>query len=146
MPNKKETFIFVAKKLSGTKIKWAFIGSSNMELQGMDVVPNDIDILVDFSDRKIVDALFLEEDVISDLKLRNGEGEETTFLILGTEVQFCFEYPHGFYAEFLENEQFEIVELGGQKIPCLELEAEARGYEYLGRKEKAEKIREFLKK
>ncbi|MEI8344068.1 MAG: hypothetical protein WCF93_03915 [Candidatus Moraniibacteriota bacterium] len=146
MPNKKETFIFVAKKLSGTKIKWAFIGSSNMELQGMDVVPNDIDILVDFLDRKIVDALFLEEDVISDLKLRNGEGEEITFLILGTEVQFCFEYPHGFYSQFLRNNKFFKVKLGSVEIPCNLLENEIKAYEYLGRKEKAEKVRAFLKK
>lgn len=145
MVDKKETLIFVAKKLNEAQLKWALIGSANLALQGMDMVPNDIDILIGIQDKDKITNLFAKEKLIRSLVLENKEAEEMFYLIDGNEVQFCFEYAHGFYADFLEKEKFEIVELGSQKIPCLNLEDEARGYEYLGRKEKAERIREFLR-
>jgi len=145
MPDKKETLKFVAEKLNGIQLRWALIGSANLSLQGMDVVPNDVDILVDFLDKKKVGDLFLEEKKISDSKLKNGEGEENTYLIEGVEVQFCFEYSHGFYFQFFENDRFEKIKLESVEIPCNRLEDEALAYEYLGRKEKAESIKEFLK-
>lgn len=145
MADKKETLIFVANKLNEAGADWALIGSANLALQGMDVAPGDIDILVNFSEKEKIESIFSEEEKISDSKLKNGEGEELTYLIGGVEVQFCFEYAHGFYADFLEQERFEIIELGSQKIPCLRLEDEAGGYEYLGKYEKAEEIREFLR-
>ena len=145
MAEKKETLVFVAKKLSEAKLKWALIGSTNLELQGMDVVPKRIGIVMRDFNKEKVQELFRDCKIIKSFVLPNGEGEEIIYLADGNEVQFCFEYAHGFYVEFLKKEKFEIVELGGQKIPCLKLEDEANGYEYLGRKEKAEKIREFLR-
>ncbi len=146
MADKKETLIFVARKLHEAEITWILIGKSNLALQGMDVAPKRIGIVTrDFNKEKIQES-FKDYEILKAFVLLNGEGEEIVYLVDGNEVQFCFENDHGFYAEFLENEKFEIVELGGQKIPYLKLEDEANGYEYLGRKEKAEKIREFLKK
>lgn len=146
MADKKETLIFVANKLNEAGADWALIGSANLALQGMDVAPGDIDILVNFSEKEKIESIFSEEEKISDSKLKNGEGEELTYLIGGVEIQFCFEYAHGFYADFLEKEEFEKIVLKSVEIPCNRLEDEIRAYEHLGKKEKAEKIREFLKK
>ena len=146
MAEKKETLTFVAKKLNEAQIKWALIGSANLALQGMNVVPNDIDILVDFSDKEKNEKLFMGEKIVSNSIQKNGEAEEVTYLIEGVDVQICYEHPHGFYFQFFENNRFEKIMLGSVEILCNRLEDEARAYEHLGRKEKAEKIREFLKK
>lgn len=146
MTDKKETLIFVAKKLNGAKIKWALIGSANLALQGMDIAPKRIGIVTRDFNKEKVQELFEDYEIVKSFILPNGEGEEVIYFVDGNEVQLCFEYTHGFYADFLEKEKFEIFELGSQKIPCLKLEDEARGYEYLGKQEKAEKIREFLRK
>ena len=146
MAEKKETLAFVAKKLSGAKINWALIGSANLELQGMDVVPNDIDILVDFSDKEKIEKLFMGEKIVSNSIQKNGEAEEITYLIDGVDVQICYEHPHGFYFQFFENNRFEKTMLGSVEILCNRLEDEALAYEHLGRKEKAERSREFIGK
>jgi hypothetical protein len=146
MPDKKETLIFVAKKLNETKTRWFLIAGFNLELQGMSVAPGDIDIVVSFSDKEKVKKLFETEKLIRSTVLRNKEVEDAVYLIKGSEVQFCFEYPHGFYSQFLRDNKFLKVKLGAVEIFCNLLENEIKAYEYLGRKEKAEKIRKFLKK
>lgn len=62
----------------------------------------------------------------------------------GIDVQFCFEFEHGFYAKYLNTESLIRVRLGTKDVPCLRLEHEAAAYEYLGEPDVAETIREFL--
>src|SRR3989338_2650607 len=44
--------------LSEHKVKWALIGSTNMQLQGMNVNPHDLDIVVQFTDLEKMRNIF----------------------------------------------------------------------------------------
>ena len=145
MAEKKETLAFVAKKFSEAQLCWALIGSANLALQGMFIAPNDINILLSVSDKEKVKKIFSKEKLIRSSELKNKEGEEMLYLIQENEVQFCFERAHGFYAKFLKNNKFRKIKLGSVEISCNLLEDEIKAYEFLGKKEKAESIREFLR-
>ena len=142
--DKADGIVSVTEKLDSIDVKWALIGRANLALQGMDIPVKKIGISTGDFNREKVEAVFKEYPVLKSFVLSNGEGEEISYSVDGTEVQFCFEHEHGFYAKFLESAQFKIMPLLDKSVPCLKLEDEARGYAYLGKHERAKEIEEFL--
>ena len=65
--NFKEVLKIISLNLSNTNIKYAIIGSTNLLLQGMDVKPKDIDLVVSLED---FDKL---SEVFSNFLIRNKE-------------------------------------------------------------------------
>ena len=125
-----------------------FDRESQFFLQGIDVNVKDIDIVIFFKDYEKVKKLFSDFDIKEEKKLLNGDGVETRYIINNVEVQFCFEYDSGFYIKKLGNkfdrDNLVHLVLNSLEISCFNLRDELAGYEYLGRKEKAQIISNFL--
>ena len=149
--NFKEALKLILQRLEGKQIDWAVYGSANLALQGLDLIPNDIDIITDkqgaflfdevFDDFVVKKAEYFENeeykafkasyhiegvrvDVIGDLHQKNPAGD------LWTETQ-------GFKARMY-------FMLDGYELPVITLEQEFFAYNKLGKKEKAVMIKKQL--
>jgi len=139
----------VAEILTKNKIRWAVIGSTNRALHGMDVVPNDLDIIVHFDDLKKIPLLFKKDNTSAVTALKTTTGMpawDVKMVFGGVDIQFVGEEDEGLYVQHLIKGKVTLETLGQMKIPCLALEAEIEAYERTNRSEKAGKIREFLEK
>lgn len=141
----KEALKIIAQKLNNAKINWALIASTNLTLQEMELEPNDIDILIPFSEGQKVEKIFDNYKRLSNQKPSNDEHEKMNFLINGVEVEFCCEYEHGFYSQFLNKAGTFYKNLDSTEISCLKLENEIRAYEHYDRVERAEMVKDFIK-
>lgn len=145
MPGKKEILCSVAEKIDSLDIPWAVIGKTSLALQGLFVRPSKIGILIRHTDKERVRNAFVSYPLQKSFMLPNGEGEEEIRTVDGIDVQFCFEFEHGFYTKYLNEDSLIRIRLGTVDVPCLRLGHEASAYEYLGETEMAETIREFLR-
>jgi len=146
--NFKQTIKIVQELLNKNNIKWAIIGSTNIQLQGMDVNPNDLDIVIKLKDLAKMPSIFSDYNVssINELKpFANESTWEVKIVINNIEVQILGETDTGQYnRKFTENQLINI-RLDGLEIPCFTLEAEAKVYSKTNRQHKANLIKEFLK-
>jgi hypothetical protein len=141
-----QTIKEIATRLHKLDIDWTLIGSTNHLLQGLNVKPNDIDILISYKDLERTKILFSDVDYKIE-ELPNKEAQEMKFKMNGFDIQFCFDYPHGKYHKKRNREDSIIMlDIEEIKIPAFKLEIEAECYDLANRKEKANKIREFIKK
>ena len=62
-----ETVKEIYKKLKNTDINWAIFGSTNLLMQGLEVEPNDIDILTDEVGAYKIENIF-EENITRPVK------------------------------------------------------------------------------
>ena len=53
----------ISKHLNNSRIKWAIIGSANMALQGIDITPKDIDIIVKLEDLENIKDIFHKYEI-----------------------------------------------------------------------------------
>lgn len=132
----------VASKINLFKIRWALIGSLNLKLQGINVSPRDVDILIDNKNLKNIRNSFKKYRPSETEELSNGEGEHFSFNIDGVEVEICGDYEMGSYARNFNDVL--ILNIEGAKIPCFGLKSEAIIYEKRGRIEKANMINQFI--
>jgi len=138
----------VKERMEESGIRWAVIGSTNMALQGMDVVPRDLDIVVRLDDLKKIPEIFSDmvAQGVKDLPSMTGEPAwEVNGEIDGVEIQILGEKDTGQYVSKLINNRVKIVKTSETEIPCFALEAEADAYAETGREKKANLIREFLR-
>ncbi len=145
---KTDLIIQISKVFLDANIKFALIGSSNLKLQGMDVEPKDIDLVITERDLDKTVQLF-ETYNPSKRQIQKGLSSkpfwEITFFLEGIEVQIMSEAETGEYVRIL-NEQHNLtkMEMNGISIPCFTLEAEAKAYESTQREQKAKNIRKFI--
>ena len=140
----------LAKRLSPVKF-WVVVGSTNLAMQGVDVVPKDIDILADKEGAYAIGAA-LSEYVVLSVAFRENEFFKShfgRFIINGIEVEIMGDRvsknPGGdTWGETKGYPAKMLFDIDGMKIPVLSLEQEYEAYIHLGRKEKAEKIIERL--
>lgn len=152
MINKKfrEAVKIVNEKLNMNRIKWALVGSANMQLQGMAVTPRDLDIVVQLKDLKKIKSIFSEYDCseIKELPPFIGEKEpafEIRIIINEVDVQFFGEKNDGKYVSKLLAGELVKIDLDESEIPCFTLEAEAQTYAETNRKHKTDLINDFIK-
>ncbi len=134
----------VADKLKETDIPWFVIGSSNMALQGMSVNPRDLDLICDEANLERIEKLFSEFVVQGKREFIGKSGkvvQDVGLMINGVEIQFIGEKEDGIYPLNLVGRNIIVI----KDHPCYPLDLEANCYDAMGRKEKAEIIREFLK-
>jgi len=145
----KEVIILVAKKFKKVNIKWALIGSTNLTLQGVDILPHDLDIVVESNNLRKIKKIF-EEFKPSEFKetipMTDKPAWEMRLNIMGVDVQIFGEKNNGIYVSKLLANKLTYVGLENIEIPCFSLEAEMEAYSEKNRNDKVELIRNFLDK
>jgi len=138
-------------RLNVSDVNWVLTGSVGFALQGMPVEIHDIDIQTDKVGAYEIESLFSESivkkvDFSSTEKVRSHFG---TLMIDGIKVEIMgdiqkrsengeWEQP----VDLQKHKQF--VDIEGMHIPVLSLEYEYQAYVKLGRKEKAEMLKQWL--
>nr|MBA4404683.1 hypothetical protein [Nanoarchaeum sp.] len=148
----------LSEVLDKNRITYAFIGSTNLALQGMDVIPRDLDLVVRLDDLRNIPSLFsvynpskVEElrpdpnDPAWASKLLEHPAYNVHFNIENVQVQILGEKDDGHYVSKLIYPKLTYVNLNSTNVPCFTLEAEAQAYEDTHRSNKAERVREFLR-
>ena len=145
----KEIIILVAKKLKKVNIKWALIGSTNLTLQGVNILPHDLDIVVESNSLRKVKKIF-EEFRLSEFKetipMTDKPAWEMRLNIMGVDVQIFGEKNNGIYVSRLLANKLIYVGLENIEIPCFSLEAEMEAYSETNRNDKVKLIKNFLVK
>lgn len=137
----------IHKLMNENKIKWALIGSTNMQLQGMDINPRDLDIVVQLKDLEKMREIFSEYDAsaVKELKpLTDEPGWEVKLDVGNVEVHILGERDTGEYVSKLLANKLTRIKIDDIEIPCFTLEAEAQTYAETNREYKARLIQEFL--
>ena len=148
MITRKEALKIIYFKLKDKKVKWAIIGSTNTALQGMNIAPNDLDIITNPDDLKIFKEV-LKEYVVKPIckkppyKKGYPEFYELKLNIEGIKVHIIGEYDNDVYYSRVSKGNIILIDLDNLKIPCFTLEAEAQAYEETNRGNKAKLIKNF---
>jgi len=145
----KQALKIIHKKLKENNIKWALIGSVNICLQGIDVKPNDLDIVVELKDLEKVKEIFSDYNPpnINELKplsKLDTKKSELKFEIDKIEIQIIGEAEKRLYVKDLLNNKLVKIKIGNAKIPCFSLKTEAETYLELNRINRVKLIKEFL--
>jgi hypothetical protein len=147
--NFKRVIRIVYESINKNNIKWALIGSVNLKLQGMEIEPSDLDIVVMLEDLEKIRRIFSEYNP-SKIKKLNPLGGNSAFevkvIIEGIEVQILGEERGGVYIVNLLKNKLTKIKLEDMEIPSFTLGAEAEAYRETKREQKAALIKEFLKK
>lgn len=151
-PNLLDIIRKIIQRLNNVGVNWVLTGSSNLALQGMDVRPHDIDILTDRKGAYQIEKLFskfVSRKVVfsSARRIRSHYG---ALLIDGVKVEIMGDVEvrgeDGVWDKPPDlNVIKQIVEVEELKIPAQLADREARVYERMGRKKKAELIRTWLR-
>ncbi len=133
-------------KMIGRDFEWMIIGSCNMFLQGIDVIPNDIDIVAHEGKFEAIKKTF-SEHIKRDIHIYEGTLGKYPRIIVeieGVEVEIMGEDDNGVYFKNISEGTLEL-DIRGMRLKCLELEKEAEVYEMLGQEKRVEQIDEFLR-
>lgn len=144
----REALKLVCSMLGPKKVEWALIGSANMALQGIPIIPNDLDLATDILNLPICADVFkryLEEPPIK-IPSSGGFPEyyKLKLIIKSVQVEVCCR-ADDVYGIKLKEGRVILVGLDGFKVPCLCLDAEAEACMELGKDIKAGMIERFLK-
>ena len=131
-------------KLSDSNIERYITGKTNLLLQGIEIKPSHLWILIHNTDLDKFLELFLNFEKSDIIELENGEAKEFTMKIDDVDVMVCAEYPHGTYWVVMKTPI--ILSLENMKIPCFSLESDRDAYIRLGMLDKAEIINNHLKR
>ena len=99
-----KTILEVNRNLKNNKIKYALIGSANMLLQGMDVNPQDLDIIIQAKDLKKIQKIFSNDKLLPIKKLKtftNNSAWEIKITLEKINVQILGEKDNGTYVSKL---------------------------------------------
>lgn len=79
----KKTIKIIHKRLENNKINWALVGSTNMQLQGMNVQPHDLDVVVQLKDLEKMREIFSDYTVSAVKKLKPLTNEQAWEVKIG---------------------------------------------------------------
>ena len=134
----------VRERLNNKNIEWTICGSVNLNLQGIDINPSDIDISVSFDDLDKIKETFSDFDIIEEGETWNKEGRYFKIKINNIEIEFCGDYDFGKYYKERLNGNTTKVELDNIKFPVFTLETEKKCYDFANRQEKVHLIKSFI--
>ncbi len=125
-----KTLSFISNSLNNFDIEWFIIGKTNLYLQGLDLNPLKIGILIHSEDLDSFIKIF--NDYISSpiIDLTNGEAKEFFMDIFDTKVQVCSEYSNGTYWKVKKD--IVDIPINNITIQGFSLESEAQAYGILG--------------
>jgi len=147
-----DVFRKIYSHLNDSTINWAVTGSFSFALQGIDIVPNDIDLQTDKIGAYSIENLF-RDYVTKKVKFSSTEKIRSHFgklSIDGIKVEIM-----GDIQKRLEDGSWEdpvdllrykkIIESLGMKVPVLSIEYEYKAYFKLGRVDKADILWNWIK-
>ena len=146
-----EVLKFIANVLGRENVRWALVGSLNLALQGVDVEPEDIDIVTDREGILKIGEL-LRDFVVEKIRYKEGKKMAAYFGKLnvnGVLIDIIGD------PRMREDESHKWKEKGlcdlvildlGVRVPAMSLRSELDAYKILGKTEKVRKIESFLRK
>lgn len=145
-----QTIKEIAQKLEGVDVHWAIIGSTNMALHGIDIIPNDIDITTNHEGLEIICDLFSDYKVgKAEVKTPLVDGykdyTEQELEINGVKVTICGEYEDDVYFQTFTNGGIEYLDVEGIKVTVFSLESEKQAYHIFGKEDKVKLIESHQK-
>ncbi len=153
----KDAIRIVSGKLSGKDLNWSFIGSTNCTLQGMNLSPKDLDLVVRLKDLEKIQVIFKDynpsnveklfpdpKDQAWNAKLLKHPAWNVHFSINGVEVQILGGPDDGDYVSKLIDNRIIQIPFEEIKVPCFTLQTEIECYEETYRQDKADRIKRFL--
>jgi hypothetical protein len=128
--------------LENSNIDWYIIGRTNLALQGINIVPEQIGVLIHSYDLDRFLSVFRKYSHSEITELPNGEAKEFILHIGSADALVCAEYEHGiFWKVFRKREKIFLEEMC---LPCYSLESDRDAYHYLNMPERAKIIEDFL--
>lgn len=137
----------IHKRLEDNQIRWALVGSTNLKLQGIEVEPQDLDIVIQHKDLENVSKIFEEYSASAVKKIETLSGDdiwEVNAEINGIEIQFFGGDEKEIYVSKLLASKISMAKLQNIEIPCFTLETESQAYKETNREHKAKLIQQFL--
>ena len=116
--------------LCDTGVTWFLIGKANLALQGVNVKPSHLTVLINFHDLEEFLELFSDFNRTDVTGLINGEAHEFTMTINGVSVLVCAEFEDGLYLNIKDKPV--VVKAGKSLVNCFSLKAEKEAYTKLG--------------
>lgn len=144
----KKVLKIISERMQINSIRWAVIGSTNLALQGIEILPNDIDIVILVENLPKIKNIFAEYEVSDVEELRSTTEKpwwRVKFVIDNIHVEILSEEISEVYARGLFSGKIIEILLDSRRIPCLALDLEAQAYKEMGRNTKVELIEKFLK-
>lgn len=142
-----DTLKLVANRLTSNGFIWAVIGSTNLALQGVDIVPRDMDIISTMDALPKIKSIFPEYEVAETEERKSatsGSYWRVAMHINDIEIEVLGEKENGIYADRLLAGHKIDVALDGVNISCLALESELQAYRDTGRQNRVDLIEKFL--
>jgi hypothetical protein len=142
-----DTLKLISQRFNDHNFIWAIIGSANLALQRVDIVPRDIDII------STMDALPRIKSIFSEYEVAEIEEKHSAFSgsywrvvmrINDIEIEILGEKENGVYADRLLAGEKINVALDGASISCLALGSELQAYRDTGRQNRVDLIENFL--
>jgi hypothetical protein len=150
--NQTKAIEILTKRIPKT-INWAFIGSINLAIHGVEVTPRDIDILTDKT------GVYEIEEALKEYVTKTTEFKEyktyssyrVVFEIEGIEVEALGDVDNKVPNADLWTERSRLsgrtlVNFNKLKVPVINLKQELSAYEKRGRADKVKIIKEFLER
>ena len=139
----------IESKLRGSRVRWVLAGSVSLALQGVDIRPNDIDILTDKEGAFEINRL-LKDYEVKPIRFRCSRFFQSyfgEFEIEGVKVEVMGDLKELVEGEWRSLSQrlstSRIIEIEGIKLPVSPLEDQLRSYQALGRRKNSSKIRKI---
>ncbi len=139
-----ETLSFISKKLHG--IDYAFIGSINLHVQGFEIIPRDIDILTTPEGIKEIDRI-LDQFRVKEICFDESEGRGSfrSFYNLNDWEIEILGNVNNLYRDKESLKKKIFIAFEEIELPCIPLVHELETYEKMGRMEKVQMIKKFLR-
>ena len=134
----------IHSKLKDLGIEWYITGKTNLALQGINIKPRCISLLVHDKDLDKVVDLFTDYKQSDAIELDNKEAREFSMSIGGVDVIVSGEYDYGTYWQVFKDPTD--LKMDDIKLPCFNLKAEQDAFIRLNMMEKEKAVSEFFKK
>jgi 8-oxo-dGTP pyrophosphatase MutT (NUDIX family) len=138
----------ISTKLAHEQVRWALVGSANLALHGINVIPGDIDIISDRESAYRIGSLLRDSEVTP---VTNAQSEDMRsylgkYLIEGVEVEVMGDVWRKVGQEWTNISEWVLseparVRVGKVDLPCCPLEKELIAYEISGREGDDDKVR-----
>lgn len=145
-----KVLIKIYDKLNGTNINWVITGSTAFAIQGIPLIPNDIDIQTDKDGAYQIEECFKEFIVRKVCLSSNGKisSHFGCLEINGVKVEIMGDMQKNIndtWEEPVDLEKYKTyITLQNMKLPILNLEYECEAYMKMGRIEKAMMLKEWI--
>jgi hypothetical protein len=145
-----EALKIITSKLATTDIRWAVYASGALALQGVDIIPDDLDIITDAKGASVMHGLLGEYEAKSFKKTPSDKFKSDPFilfLIKGVRVEvagdFCIKTGDRWILMSYLLDTATTICLGDMKIPTPTLHEMVMVYQMMGREKDLAKIKKI---